>query len=73
MAHIHSLVEDPRYGLPFLSWFPNLQSEWVGDVFSLSVFGQVIVVLNTSKATKDLLEKRGDIYSDRPVIPIFDM
>lgn len=44
-----------------------------GDVFSLRVFGQVIVILNTSKATKDLLEKRGDIYSDRPVIPIFDM
>lgn len=66
-------MEDPRYGFPFLSWFPNLQSGRVGDVFSLSVFGQVIVVLNTSKATKDLLEKRGDIYSDRPVIPIFDM
>ncbi|KAF8259263.1 cytochrome P450 [Lactarius quietus] len=44
-----------------------------GDVFSLRVFGQVIVVLNTTKATKDLLEKRGDIYSDRPIIPIFQM
>ncbi|KAH9970771.1 cytochrome P450 [Russula compacta] len=33
------------------------------------VFGQVIVVLNSVKATKDLLEKRGEIYSDRPVIP----
>ncbi len=45
----------------------------VGDVFSLRVFGQVVVVLNSPKAIKDLLEKRGDIYSDRPVIPFFDM
>lgn len=44
-----------------------------GDVFSLRVFGQVVVVLNSSKAIKDLLEKRGDIYSDRPAIPFFDM
>ena len=40
---------------------------------SFRVFGQVIVVLNSAKTTKDLLEKRGDIYSDRPVIPFFDM
>ncbi|KAI0253744.1 cytochrome P450 [Lactifluus subvellereus] len=44
-----------------------------GDILSFHVFGQVIVVLNSIKATKDLLEKRGDIYSDRPVIPIYDM
>lgn len=44
-----------------------------GDIISFHVFGQVIVVLNSIKATKDLLEKRGDIYSDRPVIPILEM
>jgi len=44
-----------------------------GDVLSLHVFGQVIVVLNSIKATKDLLEKRSEIYSDRPVIPFYDM
>ncbi|KAH9967253.1 cytochrome P450 [Russula dissimulans] len=33
----------------------------------------VIVVLNTARVAKDLLEKRGDIYSDRPVIPFFEM
>ena len=52
---------------------PFLTERSVGDVLSLRVFGQVIVILNTSKATKDLLEKRGDNYSDRPVIPFFDM
>ena len=40
---------------------------------SFHVFGQVIVVLSSTKATKDLLKKRGDIYSDRPVIPFFEM
>ena len=44
-----------------------------GDIISFRVFGQVIVVLNSIKASKDLVEKRPDIYSDRPLIPIFDM
>ena len=44
-----------------------------GDVLSFHVFGQVIIVLNSVKATKDLLEKRGEIYSDRPVIPFYEM
>ncbi len=44
-----------------------------GDVLAFHVFGKVIVVLNSLKANKDLLEKRGDIYSDRPVVPIFQM
>lgn len=28
--------------------------------------GGPMIVLNTLKATKDLLDKRGSIYSDRP-------
>jgi len=44
-----------------------------GDIISFRAFGQVIVVLNSIKVNKDLLEKRPDIYSDRPLIPIFDM
>jgi hypothetical protein len=44
-----------------------------GDIISFRAFGQVVVVLNSVKVNKDLLENRPDIYSDRPVIPIFDM
>ncbi|KAI0302458.1 cytochrome P450 [Multifurca ochricompacta] len=44
-----------------------------GDILSFHIFGQVIVVLNSIKVSKDLFDKRGDIYSDRPVIPILDM
>ena len=47
--------------------------ELVGDIISLHVFGKVIIILNTTKAAKDLLDKRGDIYSDRPVIQIYEM
>jgi hypothetical protein len=41
--------------------------------YVLRVFGQVVVVLNSIKAAKDLLEKNADIYSDRPVIPFYEM
>jgi cytochrome P450 len=44
-----------------------------GDVLSFHVFGQVIVVLNSVQAAKDLFEKRSQIYSDRPVIPFYEM
>jgi hypothetical protein len=44
-----------------------------GEILSFRIFGQVIIVLNSIKTTKDLLEGRGDIYSDRPVIPIHEM
>ena len=44
-----------------------------GDILSFRVFGQVIVVLNSTKIAKDLLEKNGDIYYDHPVIPIHEM
>ena len=40
---------------------------------SFRVLGQVVVVLNSVKVAKDLLEKKGDIYSDRPVIPFYEM
>jgi hypothetical protein len=44
-----------------------------GDVFCLRVFGQAIVVLNSLSAIKDLLEKRGEIHSDRPMFPTAEM
>jgi hypothetical protein len=40
---------------------------------SFHVLGRVIVILGSAKTAKDLLEKRGSTYSDRPVIPFFEM
>jgi len=44
-----------------------------GDVFCLRVLDQVVVVLCSFSAIKDLLEKRGEAYADRPPMPILEM
>ncbi|KAH9042906.1 hypothetical protein EDB83DRAFT_1599715 [Lactarius deliciosus] len=58
---------------PFPSSCFFLTGKLVGDTLSFHTFGQVIIVLNTTKNTKDLLDTSGDTYSDRPVIQIFEM
>ncbi|KAJ7753262.1 putative monooxygenase [Mycena metata] len=48
-------------------WFTF--SKWAkayGDLVYLEVFGQPIILLNSPKAAKDLLEQRSAICSDRP-------
>ena len=47
------------------------RTELVGDVISFHILGRVIVILGSTKPTKDLFG--GDNYSDRPVIPFFEM
>ena len=44
-----------------------------GEIVSVKILGQVIVILNSPKAAKDLLEKRGNIYSDRHLMPFYQM
>jgi hypothetical protein len=44
-----------------------------GDIISINTMGQTVVVLNSLEIAKDLLEKRGTIYSDRPWIPVVEM
>jgi hypothetical protein len=51
----------------------SLLTVLIGDIMSFCILGQVIVVLNLVKVAKDLLEKNGDIYSDRPVILFYEM
>lgn len=48
-------------------------SKKYGDVICLQVFGQVIVVLSSPTAIKDLVERRGELYSDRIKLPIFEI
>ncbi|KAI0040055.1 cytochrome P450 [Auriscalpium vulgare] len=65
---IGNLLDLPR-DTPWLTY-----AEWAkiyGDVFSVEVVGRRIIVINSSAAAKDLFEKRGSIYSDRPTIPMF--
>ncbi|KAI0061733.1 cytochrome P450 [Artomyces pyxidatus] len=48
-------------------------AEQYGDVMSMTVLGKVMVILNSSTAVRDLLDKRGSIYSDRPVVPFTEL
>jgi len=48
-------------------------SQKYGDFFCLHIFDQVIVVLCSLSAIKDLLEKRGEIYADRPRWPVLEI
>ena len=40
---------------------------YVGDVTYVNVLGREMIILNSSKAAVELLDKRSAIYSDRPV------
>ncbi|KAI9441771.1 hypothetical protein H4582DRAFT_1934889 [Lactarius indigo] len=44
-----------------------------GDVVFTQVFGQAVVVLCSTTAIKELLERRGDLYADRTPLRIFEM
>ena len=52
---------------------PQLIRASLGDIFRLRTFSKDIVVLSSFSAIEDLLEKRGENYSDRPSIPIVKM
>lgn len=51
---------------------PHLQfKKWAdeyGPIYSLILGSSVMIVLNSDKAIKDLLDKRSNIYSDRPAM-----
>jgi hypothetical protein len=51
----------------------KLKPTFPGDVICLHVLSQAVIVLNSFSAIKDLLEKRGQIYSDRPRSTIAEM
>ncbi|CEL54795.1 O-methylsterigmatocystin oxidoreductase OS=Aspergillus flavus (strain ATCC 200026 / FGSC A1120 / NRRL 3357 / JCM 12722 / SRRC 167) GN=ordA PE=2 SV=1 [Rhizoctonia solani AG-1 IB] len=50
----------------YARWGKELNSE----IISISIPGQTIVVLNSTKAANELLDKRSAIYSDRPTVPM---
>ncbi|TFY68059.1 hypothetical protein EVJ58_g1228 [Rhodofomes roseus] len=48
-------------------------TEWAktyGDVIHVSALQRSFIILSSREAITDLLEKRGAIYSDRPIIPM---
>ena len=53
--------------------FARLKLAFQGDVSCLRVFSQVIIVLSSLSSVKDLLEMRGEYYSERPYRPMMEM
>lgn len=47
--------------------FANWGDAW-GDICSVTVMGQPIVVLNSRRVVCEILDKKSSIYSDRPVL-----
>ena len=50
-----------------------LKTVTVGDVVYSYAFGRSILILNTVAAARDLMEKKGANFSDRPLIPFINM
>jgi hypothetical protein len=72
LVDLHRMGSEIRYGNAYFPIFRRL-TEDTGDILSVKILGQVIVILNSPKAAKDLLEKRGNIYSDRHLMPFYQM
>jgi hypothetical protein len=51
----------------------QLNRAFLGDIIYIRAFSKAIVVLSSFSTIKDLLEKRGEYYSDRPSAPILKM
>ncbi|KAJ3821601.1 cytochrome P450 [Lentinula raphanica] len=73
-----SLPPGPK-GLPLVGNILDMptEKEWetfaqwgdaFGDICSVTVLGQPLIILNSTKVAVDLLDKRSSIYSDRPVL-----
>lgn len=43
-----------------------IESHFIGEVIYIHAFGKPIVILNSFEAAKNLLDRRGAIYVDRP-------
>ena len=63
-----------RYGTcHFQANLPRLLIlQYIGDLVYLNIFGQSIVVINSSAVAFELFEKRSSIYSDRPECPMLN-
>ena len=44
-----------------------------GDIVHASAFGNHVVVINSFEMAEELFERRAQLYSDRPVIPIVEL
>ncbi|KAJ7775174.1 cytochrome P450 [Mycena metata] len=71
------LPPGPRPWLGFLALPSGKDKEWEtyakwaekwGDITSVTVFGQPVVVVSSLKTATEMLDKKSSIYSDRPIL-----
>jgi len=55
-------IPDDKQWLTFHEW-----GKIYGDIVQITTMGQPAIILNSAQAALDLLETRGNIYSDRPI------
>lgn len=48
-------------------------AEQYGDIFSINTFGVKLVVLHSYKRVREALVEKGEHFTDRPVIPLFEV
>jgi len=59
-----------------LEYFHTVFAEWgkkYGDIIFVHILGKPVVIVNSLEMARDLLEKRGANYSDRPTSTLYDM
>ncbi|KAJ6606685.1 cytochrome P450 [Mycena sp. CBHHK59/15] len=63
-------IPQDRQWLKWAEWKGKygIKLEWglVGDIMRISILGTPAIILSSKRAATDLLETRGNIYSDRP-------
>ncbi|KAH7320333.1 cytochrome P450 [Rhizoctonia solani] len=66
IGNLRAMMSIPDETRAYRDWGRELGS----DIISITIPGQVIIVLNSQEAAEELLSKRSSIYSDRPKIPM---
>lgn len=60
-----------RYGMLFAGRFDvDANSCLPGDLVSASVLGRTMIIINSFEVADALLNQKGSIYSDRPILPM---
>ncbi|EKM55770.1 uncharacterized protein PHACADRAFT_256631 [Phanerochaete carnosa HHB-10118-sp] len=67
IGHLRILPDNSVGAEVFHGW-----AKKYGDVMSLNILGQRLVILSSEEAAADLLDKRSANYSDRPSFPIYE-